>query len=42
MSPADKAGWIRAHGPDETMMVGDGANDSLAFDVSRCCGTPGH
>lgn len=40
MQPADKAAWIREHGPDETMMVGDGANDSLAFDVSRCCGTP--
>jgi len=40
MQPADKATWIRENGPDETMMVGDGANDSLAFDVSRCCGTP--
>ncbi len=40
MSPADKAEWIRANGADDTMMVGDGANDSLAFDASRCCGTP--
>lgn len=40
MSPADKAAWIRENGPGDTMMVGDGANDSLAFDASRCCGTP--
>lgn len=38
--PAEKADWIRRNGPDQIMMVGDGANDSLAFDVSRCCGTP--
>lgn len=40
MTPEDKAAWIRENGPDDTMMVGDGANDSLAFDASRCCGTP--
>lgn len=40
MSPADKASWIRDGGAEDTLMLGDGANDSLAFDASRCCGTP--
>ena len=39
-SPHDKAGWIAQHGADEVMMLGDGANDSLAFDQALCRGTP--
>jgi Cu2+-exporting ATPase len=39
-SPHDKASWIEQHGPDEVLMLGDGANDSLAFDQALCRGTP--
>jgi len=39
-SPYDKAGWIEQHGAGEAMMLGDGANDSLAFDQALCRGTP--
>jgi len=39
-SPHDKAGWIERHGPDDALMLGDGANDSLAFDRALCRGTP--
>ena len=39
-SPDDKAAWLRAHGPQRTLMIGDGANDSLAFNESLCTGTP--
>lgn len=40
-SPADKAAWLDAHeGGTVTMMLGDGANDSLAFDRALCRGTP--
>lgn len=39
-SPHDKAGWIERYGAEAAMMLGDGANDSLAFDQSLCRGTP--
>ena len=39
-SPQDKAGWIERHGADGALMLGDGANDSLAFDQALCRGTP--
>jgi Cu2+-exporting ATPase len=39
-SPHDKASWIEQHGADGAMMLGDGANDSLAFDQALCRGTP--
>ncbi len=40
MSPQDKAAWLDAHGADQTLMLGDGANDSLAFERALCRGTP--
>lgn len=39
-SPEDKASWISESGSDDTLMLGDGANDSLAFDKAFCRGTP--
>jgi Cu2+-exporting ATPase len=39
-SAVEKAAWLDSHGADETLMLGDGANDSLAFDRSQCRGTP--
>lgn len=39
-SPADKAAWITAKDRQDTLMLGDGANDSLAFDKAFCRGTP--
>jgi Cu2+-exporting ATPase len=40
-TPDQKAQWLhnRAAARD-TLMLGDGANDSLAFNESLCCGTP--
>jgi Cu2+-exporting ATPase len=40
MSPGDKAEWVRAMDDRDTLMIGDGANDSLAFNESYCNGTP--
>jgi Cu2+-exporting ATPase len=40
LSPREKAAWLDAHGADETLMLGDGANDSLAFDRALVRGTP--
>ncbi len=40
MTPTDKANWIDANTPNSAMMLGDGANDSLAFDRALCRGTP--
>ena len=40
LSPEDKANWILAHQPQQTMMVGDGLNDAPAFDVSGISVTP--
>lgn len=39
-SPADKANWIEHNAPGSTLMIGDGANDRLAFDAAICRGTP--
>ncbi len=40
LSPDEKAAWLRRNAPEETLFVGDGANDSLAFNVAACTGTP--
>jgi Cu2+-exporting ATPase len=39
-TPHDKAGWFDTPGRAGTLMLGDGANDSLAFDRAFCRGTP--
>jgi len=39
-SPQDKAEWIRQNAAEHALMIGDGANDSLAFDQAICRGTP--
>ncbi|MFI5358385.1 MAG: HAD family hydrolase, partial [Opitutales bacterium] len=40
LSPQQKADWFRQHDRRDTLMLGDGANDSLAFDAAYCRGTP--
>jgi len=40
MSPQDKAQWLRTHAPSDALMLGDGLNDSLAFDAALLRGTP--
>jgi len=40
LSPDEKAARMRQIGPQRSLMIGDGANDSLAFNVSLCTGTP--
>ncbi len=40
LSPAAKAACLDALGPESSLMLGDGANDSLAFDRALCRGTP--
>ncbi len=40
LSPEEKAAWLDQNGGDATLMLGDGANDSLAFDRALCRGTP--
>lgn len=40
LTPREKAAWLEGHGADDVMMLGDGANDSLAFDRALCRGTP--
>ncbi len=40
LSPREKADWLSGAGADTTLMLGDGANDSLAFDRVSCRGTP--
>jgi len=40
MSPQDKADWLRLNAPDDALMLGDGLNDSLAFDAALLRGTP--
>ena len=40
LSPQAKADWLTALGSNDTLMLGDGANDSLAFDRALCRGTP--
>jgi P-type Cu2+ transporter len=38
LTPREKAEWLAQH--DDALMLGDGANDSLAFDRALCRGTP--
>jgi len=40
LSPQQKADWIHRHDLQDTLYLGDGANDSLAFDTAWCTGTP--
>lgn len=40
LGPREKAAWLDAHEGDAALMLGDGANDSLAFDRALCRGTP--
>jgi Cu2+-exporting ATPase len=40
LTPGQKARLVKDHWPDSALMVGDGANDSLAFDAALCRGTP--
>lgn len=40
LTPDEKAAWLRTHDSKHTLMIGDGANDSLAFNESLCTGTP--
>ena len=40
MTPEQKAAWIANHEPQATLYIGDGANDSLAFDAASCAGSP--
>jgi len=40
LTPDEKAAWIAAHEPQSTLYIGDGANDSLAFDAAACAGSP--
>lgn len=40
LTPQEKAEWLETHGADDALMLGDGANDSLAFDRALCRGTP--
>lgn len=40
MSPEQKAGWVEHFDAHDTLYLGDGANDSLAFDAAWCSGTP--
>ncbi|HKK19179.1 MAG TPA: HAD-IC family P-type ATPase, partial [Opitutales bacterium] len=39
-TPSDKSEWIETHAKGTALMIGDGANDSLAFDAAVCRGTP--
>jgi Cu2+-exporting ATPase len=40
LTPEAKAQWLRERNHDDTLYVGDGANDSLAFDAALCAGSP--
>jgi Cu2+-exporting ATPase len=40
LTPQGKAEWFDAYAPDNALMLGDGVNDSLAFDRALCRGTP--
>ncbi len=39
-APQDKAAWFGQPGHADSLMLGDGANDSIAFDRALCRGTP--
>ena len=40
LTPEQKRNWVLAHDARDTLMLGDGANDSLAFDAAFARGTP--
>ncbi|HYP16573.1 MAG TPA: heavy metal translocating P-type ATPase metal-binding domain-containing protein [Opitutus sp.] len=40
LTPRQKAAWFDANDRRDSLMLGDGANDSLAFDRALCRGTP--
>ncbi|HCN76577.1 MAG TPA: ATPase P [Verrucomicrobiales bacterium] len=40
MTPEQKARWVAGRDRDDTLYIGDGANDSLAFDAALCAGSP--
>lgn len=40
VSPREKAAWVWNLDRHDTLMLGDGANDSLAFERALCRGTP--
>lgn len=40
LTPEEKAAWVRDHDQADTLYVGDGANDSLAFDEALCTASP--
>ena len=40
LTPAAKAKWVADHSGAATLYIGDGANDSLAFDEACCAGSP--
>ncbi len=40
LTPLGKAQWLERNAPDRALMLGDGANDSLAFDRALCRGIP--
>lgn len=40
LSPQGKADIVRQYGGEQVCIVGDGANDSLAFNEAACTGTP--
>lgn len=40
LSPTDKADLVKTRWSGNSLMIGDGANDSLAFDAALCRGTP--
>ncbi len=40
MTPEAKAEWIHNNDAKSCLMIGDGANDSLAFESAGCSGTP--
>ncbi|MCD8481754.1 MAG: hypothetical protein LR015_03155 [Verrucomicrobia bacterium] len=39
-SPDEKSAWVAGLGKGTTLFIGDGANDSLAFDAAAVRGTP--
>lgn len=40
LTPEEKAAWVARHDRGDTLYIGDGANDSLAFDAALCAGSP--
>jgi Cu2+-exporting ATPase len=40
LTPEQKASWVTQRNRDDTLYIGDGANDSLAFDAALCAGSP--